>query len=193
MKFLNLRYVLAVGTVVTACVVGTGCGENPFSSPQPKSATGVTKAQAKIETQSNGLTVEQDNIKRRLEMENTPGGIKHLYIVSAYSGEVILYSTVDGKATSSGKRLSPYSVTHGQVSDYKYARGFSVTIGGETKMTNEVLQDDGTYGSSIPYLYWWDAQGVYHQHYVAGGQVIHISEQPMEFGRVTLQVEQVDE
>jgi hypothetical protein len=45
--------------------------------------------------------------------------------------------------------------------------------------TAEVLQDDGTYGSSGDYLFWWDTQGRYHQHYLTGGQIVHISGEPM--------------
>jgi len=37
----------------------------------------------------------------------------------------------------------------------------------------------GTYGSSMDYLYWWDEQGRYHQHYVAGGQIVHVSSDPV--------------
>jgi len=138
--------------------------------------SGVQIASASVAVQSNGMTQEQENVKRRVEMENKPGSIQHIYVLSAYSGQVLLYSTVKGKVTSSGKRLSPS--THAQCggsynSDY----------------TPELLGDDGTYGPSIEYLYWWDVQGKYHQQYVTGGIFVHISNQPAQFGRVTLQVE----
>jgi hypothetical protein len=76
-----------------------------------------------------------------------------------------------GKVTSSGKRLSPYSVAAGaggggaaNLDHY----GIPVSVGGRKYRTTEVLQDDGTYGSSMPYLYWWDTNGVYRQAYVSG-------------------------
>ena len=53
-------------------------------------------------------------------------------------------------------------------------------------VTDEVVQDDGTYGSSIPYLYWWDTKGVYHQHYVSGGQIIHVSNEPVSVKGVVI-------
>jgi hypothetical protein len=141
----------------------------------PTSTTGVQKISADVEVQASGMTVEQENIRRRLEMENMPGSIKHLYVISAYSGQVILYSTVKGKVTSSGKRLSPYEVeSAGDTPD-----SFEIRVGGKLYYTPEVLQDDGTYGSSIPYLYWWDVQDRYHQHYVDGGQIVHISDKPI--------------
>lgn len=54
--------------------------------------------------------------------------------------------------------------------------------------TNEVLEDDGTYGDSVPYIFWFDA-GVYHQHYVEGGQIIHISDQPLAVKSIVLNME----
>jgi hypothetical protein len=145
------------------------------------STSGVEKVTAEVEVQASGMTIEQENVKRRIEMDNMPGSVKHLYIISAYSGQVIVYSTVKGKVTSSGKRLTPYTVAaiNGQYI-YKEHEGFLVTLpDGTRKRTSEVLQDDGTYGSSIPYLYWWDVQDRYHQHYVSGGQIIHVSDKPI--------------
>jgi len=145
------------------------------------SASGVEKVTADVEVQASGMTIEQENVKRRIEMDNMPGSIKHLYIISAYSGQVIVYSTVKGKVTSSNKRLTPYTVA-AMDGQYVYSdhEGFIVTFpDGSQKRTGEVLQDDGTYGSSIPYLFWWDVQDRYHQHYVSGGQIIHVSDKPI--------------
>lgn len=156
----------------------------------PVASTGVKKATAHIETQSNGLTIEQDNIKRRLEEDNKPGSVKHLYVISAMSGDVLLYSTVKGKVTSSGKRLTPVTVAalDGQYTNRAH-EGFDVDIGGTTRSTGEVLQDDGTYGSSIEYIYWWDSKGVYHQHYISGGQIVHVSSAPMRVGKIIINIE----
>lgn len=57
--------------------------------------------------------------------------------------------------------------------------GFSVQINKQAYYTGEVLQNDGTYGDSSPYIYWWDARGVYHQHFMTDGQIVHLSEQPL--------------
>jgi prepilin-type N-terminal cleavage/methylation domain-containing protein len=146
------------------------------SLPVRQAMSGAQKANAAVVVQANGLTQEQENVKRRIEMENKPGAVQHLYIMSAYSGQVLLYSTVKGKVTSSGKRISPAT---------------KAVISGEYRheYNPELLGDDGTYGQSIEYLYWWDVQGRYHQQYVSGGLFVHIADQPMQFGRVTLQVE----
>ena len=148
-----------------------GCGE--FG--EVVSDTGIKKATAIVRTQSDGLTVEQQNIKARVEGENLPGQIKHLCVQSSYTGKIVFYSSVRGKVTSSGKRLTPYTVeSAGTASD-----GFPLSIGSWRGTTLEVLQDDGTYGHSVDYLYWWDTVGKYHQLYPTGGIVIHISDQPL--------------
>ena len=150
----------------------------------PQSDSGVQKATVNIQTGADGLTVEQKNVQTRLLEDNRVGSIKHLYIISAYSGQVILYSTVNGKVTSSGKRLTPYTV-----GTYNSMDGNYINIGDKTFETPEVLQDDGTYGNSVEYLYWWDSRGIYHQHYVSGGQIVHISSEPINVKDVIINLE----
>lgn len=159
--------------------------------PPAKSASGVGKATVKVQTGSDGLTIEQRNVTERLKEDNKPGSIKHLYVISAYSGQVIIYSTVRGKVTSSGKRLTPTSVASaGEVED-----GFLTGLYGRSSyvdnqlLTTEVLQDDGTYGTSIDYIYWWDSKGIYHQHYVQGGQIVHVASEPLAVKSVVLNME----
>lgn len=174
MKF---KYILFIVLFLSACDI---------QSSQPKSDSGISKAKAVIQIGSDGFTTEQRNVRDRLALDNKPGSIKHLYIISAYSGQTIIYSTVKGKVTSSGKRLTPTSV---HIERGTSAAGFYVSFNGNSQWTNEVLQDDGTYGSSIEYLFWWDIQGRYHQHYVSGGQIVHISDQPIPVKSVTINME----
>ena len=149
------------------------------------SSSGVQKATAEVRTDMSGHTVEQKNIMERIKRDNTPGSIKHLYIISAYSGQVIIYSTVAGKTTSGGKRLNPSTILGSTTN------GFRVDFPGSTEYmyTQEVLGDDGAYGSSGDYIFWFDAKGVYHQHYVTGGQVIHISDQPLSVKNIVINME----
>jgi len=162
------------------------------STQTPAAASGVQKAEVRVAIGPDGLTAEQRNIKSRLLEDNKPGAIKHLYVISPYSGQVILYSTVKGKVTSGGKRLTPTTVAalDGQYVGQSHS-GYAVTINGSTQATGEVLQDDGTYGSSGDYLYWWDIRGAYHQHYLTGGQIITISDQPLPVKSVTINIESV--
>lgn len=171
-----MKRLIAVLLVLVAISVLAGCG-------QPvQSVSGIKmKTIGKVKTNAKGDTVEQQNIKDRIAMDNQPGSIKHLYVISAYSGQVILYSTVRGKVTSSNKRLTPAQVTG--------ENNFYFDIGSQQFYTNQVLGEDGTYGSSIEYLYWWDTKGIYHQHYVQGGQIVHISDQPIAVRGIIINME----
>lgn len=171
--------------LMAAMCFGGGCGTST-----PTTATGVTKATATVTPGADGLTTEQRNIGDRLALDNKPGSIKHLYVISAYSGQTIIYSTVRGKVTSSSKRLSPTRVSVFGTETARSRGGFDTGIGGT--VTDEVLQDDGTYGASVDYLYWWDTRGIYHQHYVSGGQIVHISDQPLAVKSVIINMELTD-
>lgn len=164
------------------------CGNMSADPLQPSSSSGVTKATVKVGTDLTGKTIEQNNIIGRLNEDNKPGAIKHLYIISAYSGQVLLYSTVKGKVTSSGKRLTPISVSVSS-GQYNNHDGFDIDINGGRYQTQEVLQDDGTYGSSVEYVYWWDSKGIYHQQYITGGMIMHISNQPIAVKGIILNLE----
>lgn len=163
-----------------------GCVAPPPLTNEPSADSGVKKTSANITLGPDGLTVEQRNVRDRLSADNKPGSIKHLYVISAYSGQVLIYSTVRGKVTSSGKRLNPRNVVVGDSNQAKRYYGFEVLGGRETA---EVLEDDGTYGDSVPYVYWFDAKGVYHQHYIEGGQILHVSDQPLAVKSVVLNME----
>lgn len=155
-------------------VIFTSCG--PITTNPDTSKTGVTEVTADVPLQSNGRTIEQNNITERLLEDNKPGSIKHLYLISSYSGDVIMYSTVKGKVTSSGKRLSPTQLA---------ANGYQSGI----TYNPDLIQDDGTYGSSVEYIYWWDSKGIYHQQYITGGMILHISSEPIAVNRVILNLE----
>ena len=163
--------------LIVSFVITSGCNNERGT----ESRSGARIVDVEIPVDPSGVTIEQKNVRERLIQDNKPGSIKHLYVFSAYTGTPIIYSTVMGKVTSSGKRLSPNQV---------YARwgvgpeGFKIRIGGETYLTKEVLSDDGVYGQSAPYLYWFDSKGIYHQHYVSGGQIVHISDQPIAITNV---------
>ena len=177
----QLRFSMLMLFSVFALIVlkADSCGDAVSSS-------GVNKATVQVQTDVKGNTVEQVNIMDRLTRDNTPGSIKHLYVISAYSGQVIVYSTVKGKVTSGSKRLSPKTVNDGSGSGT-----FRIDIGNVQAHTNEVLGDDGTYGESGDYIFWFDVRGAYHQHYLSGGQIVHISDQPLAVSNIIINIEQV--
>lgn len=182
-----MKKTLVLVSVVVVLGFLAGCDVPP--SQQPQSASGVKKAAVHVQTNPDGFTTEQMNIRDRLLEDNKPGSVKHLYVISAYSGQVIIYSTVRGKVTSGGKRLNPTTVS-AIAGQYNNQGNFvPVNINGTQYRTSEVLQDDGSYGHSTEYLYWWDTKGVYHQHYVSGGQIIHVSNQPLAVKGIIINME----
>ena len=177
--------------------VAMACDNTPTVTSPTQSASGVTRATVQVHTGADGLTAEQRNVRDRLIEDNKPGAIKHLYVMSAHSGQVLIYSTVRGKVTSGGKRLTPTSVFagYGMAGDVRtWSAGIPVMIGGSGHRTSEVLQDDGTYGSSAEYLYWWDSTGQYRQVYPSAGALIVVSDTPLAVKSITmnLSVQQAD-
>lgn len=114
------------------------------SANQPQtSSSGI--AQATIpQLQSS---IEQENIKARLEIVNNPATVMWFYGLSD-AGTMIFKSAVKGKVTSSGKRLEQTDIT---------------CLGEYGTCSHEILQADGTYGSSDEYVYWFDYEGNYFQ------------------------------
>lgn len=170
--------------LLSLSIITLSCVERP-RTPQQESDSGVRKATVKVPTDEKGTTIEQRNIEERLIRDNKPGDIKHLYVISSYTGDVMEYSTVVGKVTSGGKRLSPSNVLSGQnyFGDENY-----VFIGSKQYTTNELIDDNGTYGSSANYIYWFDTQGNYHQYFPSGGTYVHISDKPLRIRKVNLSI-----
>lgn len=185
-----MRKILGLLLVMSMFVLMSNSGCEP--DKETTTSGGIKRATVQVQTNANGNTVEQDQISTRVVNDNAPGAIKYLYCISPYSGQCIIFSTVKGKVTSSGKRLQPKTVT---------ARGWDangtnysdnvVVIGNKTFITSEVIQDDGTFGDSDPYIYWWDVRGVYHQHFMTGGQILHISDAPLAVKSVIINIEEL--
>lgn len=167
------------------------CSPNGGRPAPAASTSGVNKVTVTVPTGTDGLTVEQRNVSNRLQVDNQPGSIKHLYVIAPKSGKCVLYSTVRAKLTSGGKRLSP-TLTGPNSTDAdkneKHDNDFPIDFADSAKhYTHEILADDGAYGSygvSGGYLFWWDAGGAYHQHHLADGQIVHVSSEPVRFREV---------
>ena len=165
---------------VAACYFGVKLvdrmwGNDPLSPFAVRAPSGLTRAFVQVPTGPDGLTVEQRNIARRFEEDNRPGAIKHLYVLSPISGQLILYSTVRGKVTSSGKRAAPATVS---TDDYRKVWG-NPHMWEDGNCTGERAQDDGTYGSPVESIYWWDVNGVHHEHFLTSEQIILVRSRPL--------------
>lgn len=109
------------------------------------------KARAAAETVVFEKNAEIDNIQHRLKLTSNPGQIGFVLLLNQ-AGQPIMYTSVKGKITSGGKRLtSPvqtYAVDKGEYSGSDLGPSPS---------------DEGTYGSSGEYVYFWTVDGQYVQ------------------------------
>lgn len=176
----------SIVAIFTVAILLSACGTNT----QQASDSGVVKATTAVHTDANGRTIEQENIIERLRRDNLPGSVKHLYVISSYTGDVLQYSTVKGKVTSGNKRLSPKTVNNSV--GLSGASGFTNTVllNGTTYYTDEVLDDGGAYGESGNYLFWFDAQGNYNQYYPAGGTYVSICDKPQRIKKANFTITQ---
>ena len=161
-----------------------------YGAYQQKSDSGVTKASTAVQTDANGKTIEQENIIERLKRDNMPGSIKHLYVISSYTGDVLQYSTVKGKVTSGNKRLSPKTINNNIGIQGTAGNTNTVNLNGYPYYTDEVLDDGGAYGESGSYMFWFDAQGNYHQYYPAGGTYVSICDKPQRIKKANFTITQ---
>ena len=155
---MNNNNMMIKNKLLSAFLVGSislvslgGCWEQAVSQPSNKN----TQAQ-KAKEAANSITftenAEIENIKKRLELTSNPGLLGYVILLNA-SGQPILYEGVMGKITSGSKRLTEYDrvVTAGNGS------------GGTNMAIRQAPSDEGTYGSSNPYIFYTNTDGVYRQ------------------------------
>lgn len=145
--------------------------------------SGITSVEARkhlvVKRNAKGNTLEQQNIIDGYIEDNKPGAIKHLYVISTFTGKVLRYSTVKGKVTSNSKTLSPSTVTPGYRGANRHNRGMLSKVHNKLKRTTEVMQESGTFGSSYPYIFWFDVHGIYHKMLMNHSAYVEISNQPL--------------
>ncbi len=140
------KFTLILSILVT--VLLTGCIDE-----QPKTAkvTQSQKAAAAANSISFVENAEIDNIKARLELTSNPG-LTGFVLLMNQAGQPIMYTGVKGKITSSGKRLTAKTrLISGDRGQYKGS--FVVPA----------PSDEGTHGSSSPYIFFWTTSGQYIQ------------------------------
>lgn len=122
--------------------------------PEPQTAKDV-QAQKAAEA-ANSIQFDEnaeiDNIKRRLQLTSNPGQIGFVLLLNEM-GKPVMYTGVKGKITSGGKRLTAPQ-------EYKC---LGVAGGGCSYQTVDAPSDEGTYGSSNPYVFFWTTDGQYIQ------------------------------
>lgn len=166
-RIFSIFFILAIGFSLAAC------GESG-----PKKAVKETQAQKAAKAAESISFVENaeiDNIKKRLELTSDPGLQGWTTLINDM-GQVVLYTAVDGKITSSGKRLTnpvkPHRIDTGQY------------IG---SALGPAPSDEGTWGSSSPYIYFWTPAGQYIQWnglYLYSDKPFRLTVKPIIFGYV---------
>lgn len=121
----------------------TGCVEAEQSNKQ----TQAQKAKEAANSIHFTENAEIDNIKRRLELTSKVDSVGFIVLLNE-SGVPVMYTSVKGKITSGSKRLTATD----------YAGCYS-----DRPCVRQAPSDEGTYGSSDPYIFFWTAEGQYIQ------------------------------
>lgn len=148
---------LLTSALLSAAVLSTGCLEQSAKSIQAE------KAQDAANSISFTENSEIENIKRRLELTSSVSKIGYVVLLNQ-AGQPIAYETVKGKVTSGSKRLTAVN---------------RVDAGGRVLAAPS---DEGTHGSSDPYIYFWTPSGKYVQwngSYLYSDQPIRLRVEPL--------------
>ena len=135
-----LRSLLSI--LVVAMFV-TGCNEYKNGAKTAQSQKAAAAANS-IQFTENA---EIDNIKRRLELTANPGLLGYIVLLNE-TGQPVMYTGVRGKITSGSKRLTEPD------------RYSSLGTNG---FMRAAPSDEGTYGSSSEYIFFWTTADQYIQ------------------------------
>lgn len=153
-----MRSKLFILVLLFVCISLAGC------PAKTQSRSGVTIAAPPAVKTLGGLTAEQTNIRKRTAILSDPNKTFHIYVFSTSTGRCLFYSQSKRKTTSSSKRLTP-KLLH----PYESTSLQTFRVGKDTFYTKELMSDDGTFGSSTPYTYWFDLDESYKSIASTGG------------------------
>lgn len=167
-----MNKIILSAAIVSTGLFLTGCIEDKPAQPQVKNTQAELAQRAANSIQFTD-NAEIDNIKNRVELTSKPGLLGYVVLFNE-SGQPIMYEGVRGKITSGSKRLTPPD------------RAQQVSTGGQNGGQHSVVRqapsDEGTYGSSNPYIFYWNTDGVYRQwsgHYLYSTQPMRLTIQPL--------------
>src|SRR5262245_55824183 len=145
----TMRYLIPV----TALLFLTACQPEDVSTRSVQ-AHKAAQAAKSIQFLDNA---EIDNIKNRIELTAQPGLLGFVLLMNE-AGQPVLYEGVRGKITSGGKRLTPTTeVRCVPVINSDGSRGSC------EYHAVPAPSDEGTYGSSNEYIFYWNQDGAYRQ------------------------------
>jgi len=154
------------------CLFVLGIGGCTKKEQEARSGVKEVKDFFKFPTNSQGNTVEQQQILDRYKVTTDPTKVLWIHLI-ALDGKIVRRMPVRSKVTSSGKRVEPTEAASSNQHATNYPRFGSY----ETK---EFIQSDGTFGHSDSYIYWFDPQGRYHQWGTAGGLGYLLTDYPID-------------
>lgn len=140
-----MKRILSVLMIGLMAVSLGGCNVEAQKSQKTTQAEKASQAANQIRFAENA---EIDNIKRRIELTAQPGLLGYILLLNN-AGQPIMYEGVVGKVSSSGKRLTP------PVQEWN--------TWGETNPLGPAPSDEGTWGSSAEYIFYWNTNGQYRQ------------------------------
>jgi hypothetical protein len=149
---------LSLSTMFTSCDIPTTPA--PVQQASSGAKTMNIAHEFQIPTNAEGNTSEQQNILDQKKVTSDPTRILWMHLVDM-NGRMYLRTPVRCKITSSGKRLEPTSCAAG-LNGGQYDTWYGAPAPHGLR-TTELIQIDGTYGSSDPYVYWFDPMGNYFQ------------------------------
>lgn len=139
--------VIVVALAAPALMGASSC--DPPPSPKNEQAEKAKRAAASIQFTDNA---EIDNIKMRLELTANPGLLGFVMLLNE-TGQPVLYEGVKGKITSGSKRLTDPSALK---SAGNGNGGYSIAVAPGPS-------DEGTFGASSEYIFYWNTNGQYRQ------------------------------
>lgn len=142
-----------------------GCNRDTAPSNKATQSQRAAEAANSINFTENS---EIDNIKRRLELTSKASQMGYVVLLNS-AGQPVMYTTVKGKITSGSKRLTK--------PDYSSSEG-----AGTNNVVRAAPSDEGTYGSSSEYIFFWTAEGQYIQwndKYLYSDRPIRLSVKPI--------------
>ena len=138
-----MKRIFLIATLIPALVFG--------AQNAPESATDrLARLANEAGQRAAAGTVEPNEIEmiKYRRLLNGKPGLQMYVILLSRSGQPIDYFVTDGKCTSSEKRLTPtHQLSHTQPND----------------VVVKAPSEDGTHGSSSPYIYCFTADGKYRQ------------------------------
>lgn len=135
---------LALAAVLSIGLMGNSC-ENRPPDTQTRQASAARAAANSIDFTDNA---EIENILKRIQLTSKPGLLGFIILLNE-AGQPIMYEGVKGKVTSGSKRLTPPM------------KEWNLT--GNNNGIGPAPSDEGTWGTSGEYIFYWNTNGEYRQ------------------------------